>query len=231
MIRFRRLNPAGSGRDTEMRGDERFQHLVSPEADQRIGDPSLAAVRQQVKRCRFVHMDASLVVSVMAVTVAVASGVVALLSQREARKSNDLAILEALREYREIEASRRFVFRELAQRNNPALGITRLDEESRKHVVAVCHYLDHLGFLVDSSVVKREAIAGLLGESVLRCWKDLRPFIEAERRERDGEYAQYFENLAAEVLEADPKKVRSHLRRMSREAALPPTLLVDQPND
>ena len=62
-------------------------------------------------------MDASLVVSVVAAGIAGASALFAFRSDREARKSNDIAVLDFLREYRESETSRCYVFRQLASQN------------------------------------------------------------------------------------------------------------------
>lgn len=166
-------------------------------------------------------MDASLVVSIVAAGIAGGSAVFAFRSEREARRSNDIGVLEFLREYRESEASRRYVFRELANGNDPSLGISGLPDDAREHVVAVCHYLDHLGFLVDRGIVSGPSVAGLLGESVLRSWEELAPSIKAERQARAGDYAEYFEDLAAAVLDTDPRAVRKHLRSVPSDAVLP----------
>jgi hypothetical protein len=166
-------------------------------------------------------MDASFIVSSVAAAVAMFSAGIAVQANQEVRRANHLAIQDSLREWRELDASRRFVLQELRKRDASVVGITGLDEGARKHAVAVCHFLDHLGFLVDRGVVRRDDVAGLLGEAVLRNWSALSDFIREERRLRNSEYSQYFEHLAAEVLRTDPVEIRRHLRRVPRDATLP----------
>ena len=117
--------------------------------------------------------------------------------------------LDFFREYRQYEPDRRYVLRRLRD-HDPDLGISELPDEARKHVVNVCHYLDHLGFLVDQRMIDLEAVDRLMGNSVLACGRELEPYIERERRRRaerrrPGEpptpedYAPYFDRLVEQL--------------------------------
>jgi hypothetical protein len=127
-----------------------------------------------------------------------------------ARQANALrGYLDFFREYRQYEPDRRYVLRHLRE-HDPDLGITDLGDDPRGHVVNVCHYLDHLGFLVDQRMVDLEAVDRLMGNSVLACWLELEPYIQRERRRRadwrrPGElptpedYAPYFNRLVEQL--------------------------------
>ena len=91
--------------------------------------------------------------------------------------------LEFFREYRKYEPDRRFVLRRLKYLDHH-LGISELPDDARSQVVSVCHYLDHLGFLVDRRVIDLKDVDRLMGTSVLYCWEELEPFIVEERRSR-----------------------------------------------
>lgn len=156
-------------------------------------------------------LEASLIVSILAALIAGASAAFAFRSEREARRANDIAVLDFLREYRAAEPSRRYVFRELAREHPSPIRIANLPDGPREHAFTVCHYLDHLGFLVDHRIVDQEGVAGLLGESVLRAWAVLDPYIRSERDARGTEYAAYFEDLAERIRRLDPSSERKHL--------------------
>jgi hypothetical protein len=167
-------------------------------------------------------LDASLIVSILAAVIAGASAAFAFRSEREARRANDIAVLDFLREYRAAEPSRRYVFRELAREQPSPLRIADLPDEPREHAFTVCHYLDHLGFLVDHRIVDQEGVAGLLGESVLRAWEVLAPYIRSERDARGTDYAAYFEDLAERIRRLDPASKRKQLLRVSTDIELLP---------
>jgi hypothetical protein len=159
-------------------------------------------------------LDASLIVSILAALVAGVSAAFAFRSERESRRANDIAVLEFLREYREAERSRRYVFRELATEHPSPVRIADLPDKPRDHALTVCHYLDHLGFLVDHRIVDQEGVAGLMGESILRAWEVLAPYIGSEREARGTDYAAYFEDLAERIRRLDPPTERKRLLRM-----------------
>lgn len=77
----------------------------------------------------------------------------------------------------------------------------------------VSHYLDNLGVLVANDLLNPHLAAGFLGDSTLRLWSLLEPFIERERALRSpNAYLQYFEHLAATVHEVQPSRVRADLK-------------------
>lgn len=172
--------------------------------------------------------DASLIVSIFAAVIAGASAALAFRSEREARRANDIAVLDFLREYRTAEPSRRYVFRELAREQPTHVRIADLPAEPREHALTVCHYLDHLGFLVDRGIVDQEGVAGLLGESVLRAWEVLAPYIRSERDARGTDYAAYFEDLAGRIRRLDPPSKRKQLLRIPIDVELLPAQTDDR---
>jgi hypothetical protein len=170
-------------------------------------------------------MDVSIAVSIGAVVVAGMSAVYAGQTARETRKMNAVpALLDFLREYRRYEAERRYVLRDLQGECEPRLGITDLPDATRWRVLIVCHYLDQLGLLVDQGLVRPEAVAGFMGESVLRNWRALEPYIETERALRNEDYAKYFESLVVRVLQIGPKTARNRLQSVPPDAHFPTPL-------
>jgi hypothetical protein len=135
--------------------------------------------------------------------------------QKEATKANEIpALLDFVREYRRYERARRYILRKL-RKQHPTIRVADLPRKPREHSLAVCHYLDHLGFLVNQGLVDPIAVAGFMGDSMLRCWDELWPYIEAERKARDGPYAQYFEDLAVHVKAIGTPEAHKGLRRFS----------------
>jgi hypothetical protein len=117
----------------------------------------------------------------------------------QARKANTLSgYLEFFKEYRQYEPDRRYVLLHLRD-HDKNLGVSGLPGHARSHVVNVCHYLDHLGFLVWRGMIDLDAVHDLMGHSILVTWRALAPYIKHEREERHRDYAQYYEHLAAEV--------------------------------
>ena len=79
--------------------------------------------------------------------------------------------------------------------------------------IQVSLYLDNVGVLVARGLLAPELAAGFLGDSVLRMWRVLSPFIVRERELRTPpHYQHYFEHLAATVQQVDPTRARSKLR-------------------
>ena len=82
--------------------------------------------------------------------------------------------------------------------------------------MAVAHYLNQLGFLVELNVVDAEHVAAIMGPSVLLLWEKLEPYIAAERHKRvgqgrDGGYAEFFERLAEKLERIQPARARRRL--------------------
>ncbi len=183
-------------------------HVVCSNCDGRGSDPAALII--------------SIVAAVGTVLLAI-FGIPALLA---ARKANALrGYLDFFREYRRYEPDRRYVLREL-RHHDARLGISELPDEAREPAVNVCHYLDHLGFLVHRKMIDLDAVAGLMGPSVLVCWKALAPYIEREReRRRVPDYARYFEDLVAKVYATPIKALYRELERVPVTAELPGAVL------
>jgi hypothetical protein len=83
----------------------------------------------------------------------------------------------------------------------------------------VSQYLDNLGVLVARGLLSAELAAGFLGDSILRMWRMLAPFIVRERELRTPpHYQHYFEHLAATVQRVDPTRARAKLRTYAGSA-------------
>jgi hypothetical protein len=168
------------------------------------------------------------VASIVAASAALVSAFFAGLALREARKAQKVpALLDFVREYRQYEDDRRYVLLQLRD-HDPRLGTSRLPAEARRHVVNVCHYLDHLGSVVRHGLIDLEVVAGLMGESILMSWGALAPYIYKERERRGLDYAGYFEDLARQVYDIGPKVVRKALLRMPANANLPTPFMPDE---
>lgn len=170
--------------------------------------------------------DASLIVSIVALGVSTASASFTFANLREARKANAKALVDFMREYRDYEPDRRLLIREL--RKHPSrLGTSELPDCIREEVNHVCHYLDHLGFLVAKGVVKPEDVAGLMGHSILVTWGVLRPYIMVERQKRDRDYAPYLEHLSEAMYAAPINAIHRRLQHLSPTAKLPAPIIDD----
>jgi DNA-binding transcriptional ArsR family regulator len=162
---------------------------------------------------------AGFVVSLVSLLVAGSAAFFAYKQVRAARDANALpVVLGLLGEFEKTRAERYFVVNDLG-RYPTELGVWGLPDEAREKVLRVLHYIDHLGLLVHRNLADDEAIAGFVGGAVIALWKALAPYVEAEREKRrrerdrvDAGYQEYFEDLAARMVELDPPTIRSHLR-------------------
>jgi hypothetical protein len=159
----------------------------------------------------------------MSLTIAVAAllvaGIAALISARqlrEATKANAFpATVDLFREYRDREmvAARRLLSQKLPAPEH-ATAIRDLPDDVAQAALKVSHYLDNLGVLVAHDLLEPELAAGFLGDSTLRLWRQLEPFIVRERALRKpNAYLQYFEHLATTLHEVQPEHVRADLRK------------------
>jgi hypothetical protein len=161
---------------------------------------------------------ASIVLSIVSVAIAIAAVRYARASAREARLANEFPIfLELLRDYRELEPDRKYVFTQLASDcPDASIGIRGLPPEIHDKVVGISHFPDQLGLLVQRDLANPDSIAGFIGGSILRMWAAIGPFIYAEAKLRDESYQRYFEDLAERVRAGTDKRKRSYkvLRRL-----------------
>jgi hypothetical protein len=139
---------------------------------------------------------------------------------REARTSNAFpATVDLFREYRssEMVAARRLLSQRLSDLD-PAGGVNDLPDDVAQAALRISHYLDNLGVQVAQNLIAPELVAGFLGDSTLRLWAQLRPFILSERRRRHPQaYLQYFEHLAETLRTVSPIEMRAHLRKWEGE--------------
>jgi hypothetical protein len=133
-------------------------------------------------------------------------------SAREARRTNEFpALLELLRDYRRLELDRAYIVIEFpTEFPDPSIGIKGLPPETRARVLRVSHFLDQLGLLVHLDLADLVSLAGYMGNSILRIWSRIGPFIYAEEDLRGEPYQRYFEALAHRVLASTDQRMRSY---------------------
>jgi hypothetical protein len=156
----------------------------------------------------------SFVIAIAAVIVSALTVIVVGLQVAEARKANALpATIDLFREYRSTEMEKaRQLLAERLPALNPASGMRGLPDDVAVAAFQVSQYLDNLGVLVARGLLAPDLAAGFLGDSVLRMWGVLAPFIVRERELRTPpHYQHYFEHLTATVQRVDPTRARSKL--------------------
>lgn len=161
---------------------------------------------------------ASVIVAVVALLV---SSAVARKQMGQERHSTQAAVLiDLLQEHRcaKMAAARRFVYRELGQRDL-SHGMDSLPETERELVRDLMCFYDILGVIVAYDVIDVDPVVDQLGGSVIDMWSALAPLIATERSRRGGQVADpgrwhcYFEQLASSV------KVRPPVRRIPAAAS------------
>jgi hypothetical protein len=159
-----------------------------------------------------------LIVALAALVVSAAAVAISARQLREAHRANTFpATVDLFREYRSAEmvAARRLLAAKLKTLDS-ATGIRGLPDDVAQAALKVSHYLDNLGVQVAYGLIDAKVVAGFLGDSTLRLWGELRPFVVQERTFRSpGAYLQYFEHLAATLKEIQPTTVRAGLRKWS----------------
>ncbi len=110
-------------------------------------------------------------------------------------------------------AARRLISEKLPELDG-ASGIRGLPDDVAQASLKVSHFLDNLGVLVANDLLDPKLAAGFLGDSTLRQWLLLQPFVERERELRSpNAYLQYFEHLAATMRDVEPTQVRASLQK------------------
>jgi hypothetical protein len=157
----------------------------------------------------------ALALALAALAVAAVAAVISARQLREARRANAFpATVDLFREYRsrEMVAARRLLFERLPAHEAEG-GIQGLPDDVAQAALMVSHYLDNLGVLVAHHLLDPRLAAGFLGDSTLRLWSQLAPFIVFERSRRSpNAYLQYFEHLAVTLHEVQPMRVRAGLK-------------------
>jgi hypothetical protein len=158
----------------------------------------------------------ALAVAITALIVAAVAAAISAWQLREARRANAFpAVVDLFREYRSADMvkARRLLDEELPRLDGKS-GIRGLPDDVAQAALKVSHYLDNLGVLVAYELVEPDFAAGFLGDSALRMWGKLSPFIINERALRSpGAHLQYFEHLVATFEEAPPSRARRKLKR------------------
>jgi hypothetical protein len=93
-------------------------------------------------------------------------------------------VIGLFREFRTMSPARYRLGPELAK-FDADVPLRDLPESTRVDAFDLAHFLDNLGFLVESDFVKVELVQGFMGGSVVDLWEKLGPHIEAERRRRE----------------------------------------------
>ncbi len=159
---------------------------------------------------------AALIVALIALVVAAISAFISARQLREAMRANAFpAVVDLFREYRSAEmvAARRLLSSKLPELE-PVEGIQGLPDEVASAAIKVGNYLDNLGVLIARRLLDPEVAAGFLGDSALRLWRELSPFIQRERELRSpAAYQEYFEHLAVTLEEVQPTRARAKLRK------------------
>lgn len=154
-------------------------------------------------------------IAVAALIVAVVAAFISVRQLREATRANAFpAVVDLFREYRsrEMVAARRLLALELPSPED-AQAIRNLPDDVAQAALKVSHYLDNLGVLIAHGLLKPELAAGFLGDSTVRLWRQLEPFVIQERALRSpNAYLQYFEHLATTLHDVQPTRVRAGLR-------------------
>jgi hypothetical protein len=164
---------------------------------------------------------ATVLVAVIAVLISAFSLVIANRSRREAERGNSLgATVDLFREYRsdQMRTDRMLLRNTLEGIEEPSGGVTDLPEPAAQAALRLCHYLDHLGVLVEHDLFPLELVTGFLGVTSVQIWEELLPYIEYERDRREKRlYLEYFESLAVRVREFDVERLRrGRLNRWER---------------
>jgi hypothetical protein len=166
----------------------------------------------------------NVVLAASSVFIALSAVVVAVwqvrVSARAAERSNALPILSAaFDEFRsaEFQGHLRRVWNE-APGHVPEKGFQALPDEWRASAYRVAYFFEHLGLLVAYELVPKDSIVDFSANLVVRSWRALAPFVEAERRYRkrtgDGMssgFVSHFEHLVALTLAEDGTPVDSEI--------------------
>lgn len=167
-------------------------------------------------------MELSDVIAGVAAALALVSIVVSLYvayRQNElTRRSQFVPIVAGLLqdEFRSADFKRRTDFIETELRAtcppNPD-GTLSLTDDARNMVRPVMSYFNNVGLLLANGAVSAELVSSIMGGTVANTWRELGPFIYAERSRRGGDpnYYGYFEHLAASVREIGPEKLDQRL--------------------
>jgi len=136
-------------------------------------------------------MNSSSVLNVIAVVVAFGALTVSLIfALRQTRimlQANQLPVfIDLIREFRSgsFQQAQYYVLYRLRNENSPEKGILELPDEARLAATAVTSFFSVFGYLVIAGIISEQSAIVALGFSADELWKNLQPFIIAERKLR-----------------------------------------------
>ncbi|MFB9237691.1 hypothetical protein ACFFWC_19380 [Plantactinospora siamensis] len=166
-------------------------------------------------------MDMSQAINLLALLVALAAVVTSSLLTWRALRLNDNAnhlpiVLDALKAQRTAEFTRMEaeLWAELPRQDVP-LGFAKLPEPLRGHAFEVGCYYQHLACLAEYGVADWDFIAVQVTYRMLRTWDCIRPYVNAERKNRgsDSSFLNSYERFAEKARRTDVDAATERLYR------------------
>jgi hypothetical protein len=157
----------------------------------------------------------TIVISVVSLSV---SGTLALRQMRAAKDGYALpVVLDVFSTFRteSYTDAERYVLHQLGSDFPDPIPYSELPMSARSQLWRVAGLYDDLASLVAHGVVSESLVVGSRGNTVVRVWKVLRPFVEKDRQQRGSNAFVYLEDLAARASRTPPAEVhkRLHLLR------------------
>ncbi|MCA2217752.1 DUF4760 domain-containing protein [Jidongwangia harbinensis] len=164
-------------------------------------------------------MNASLVVSIVTVVISVlslaVSGGLVLRQTRIAKDGYALpVVLDVFAKFRteEFFTSYQYVLYRFRAEVPDVVGVTALPPEIRAHLRNVGGLYDDLGKLVAHGIVGEELVIGGRGDSVIRVWEIIVPFVYADRERKNPNLWIYLEDLASRAARNPAATIHAKLR-------------------
>jgi hypothetical protein len=157
----------------------------------------------------------TIVISVISLAV---SGTLALRQMRAAKDGYALpVVLNVFSTFRteSFVDAERYVLHQLGSDFPNPIPYSDLPMSARSYLWKVAGLYDDLANLVAHGVVSEALVVGSRGNTVIRVWEVLQPFVEQDRQQRGSNAFVYLEDLAARASRTPPAEVhkRLHLLR------------------
>jgi hypothetical protein len=167
------------------------------------------------------------ILNVITIVISIVSlGVSGTLAIRQMRTAKDgyalpvvLHVFSAFRTESHV-ASERYVLHQLGTDFPVPIPYSDLPLSARSQLWGVAGLYDDLANLVAHGVVSEALVVGSRGNTVIRVWEALQPFVELDRRQYGSNAFVYLEDLAARATRSPPAEVhkRLHLLRYRARA-------------
>lgn len=164
-------------------------------------------------------MNAALVISIITVVISVlslaVSGGLVLRQTRIARDGYALpVVLDVFAKFRteEFFSSYQYVLYRFRDEFPEPVPVTSLPHEARTHLRNVGGLYDDLGKLVAHGIIREELVIGGRGDSVIRVWDIIVPYVYADRRLKTPNLWIYLEDLAARSARNPAAAIHAKLR-------------------